>query len=69
MLLIGLLEKLVCMLVPDNSESSRERQKMDRLEERFLQHPALAIEPEPPGHRLHGPSGAGQYPVRLLPAG
>ena len=42
--LIGLLEKLVCMLVPDNSESSRERQKMDRLEERFLQHPALAIE-------------------------
>ena len=42
--LIGLLEKLVCMLVPDDSESSRERQKMDRLEERFLQHPALAIE-------------------------
>ena len=42
--LIGLLEKLGCMLVPAASESSRERQYMDRLEERFLQQPALAIE-------------------------
>ena len=42
--LIGLLEKCVCLLIPENPESIREEQEMDRLEERFLQHPALAIE-------------------------
>ena len=52
--LIGLLEKLVCMLVPDNSESSRERQKMDRLEERFPAAPGAGHRAEPSGHRRHG---------------
>ena len=42
---IPLLEKLVVWLVPDSSGSQLlERHDMDRLEERFLQHPALAIE-------------------------
>ena len=42
---IPLLEKLVVWLVPDSSDSQLlERHDMDRLEERFLQHPALAIE-------------------------
>ena len=42
---IPLLEKLVVWLVPDSSDSQlREQHDMDRLEERFLQHPALAIE-------------------------
>lgn len=40
---MGLLEKLVCWLVPDDA-SAQEAQDMDRLEERFLQHPALSIE-------------------------
>ncbi len=38
-----LVEKLVCWLVPDDAEA-QEAQDMDRLEERFLQHPALSIE-------------------------
>ncbi len=42
--LIGLLEKCVCLLIPENPESIREEQEMDRLEERFLLHPALALE-------------------------
>ena len=42
--LIGVLEKCVCLLIPENPESIREEQEMDRLEERFLQHPALSIE-------------------------
>ena len=42
--LIGVLEKCVCLLIPENPESVREEQEMDRLEERFLQHPALSIE-------------------------
>ncbi len=42
---IPLLEKLVVWLVPDSSGSQLlEQHDMDRLEERFLQHPALAIE-------------------------
>ena len=40
---MGLLEKLVCWLVPDDA-NAQEAQDMDRLEERFLQHPALSIE-------------------------
>ena len=40
---MGLLEKLVCWLIPDDAEA-QEAQDMDRLEERFLQHPALSIE-------------------------
>ena len=40
---MGLLEKLVCWLIPDDADT-QESQDMDRLEERFLQHPALSIE-------------------------
>ena len=39
----GLLEKIVCMLFPER-DATPEDQDMDRLEARFLQHPALAIE-------------------------
>ena len=42
--LIGVLEKCVCLLIPENPESVREEQEMARLEERFLLHPALALE-------------------------
>ena len=42
--LIRVLEKCVCLLIPENPESVREEQEMDRLEERFLLHPALALE-------------------------
>ena len=41
--LIGLLERFVCFL-PDRSSAIAAQLEMDRLEERFLQHPALAIE-------------------------
>ena len=40
---IGLMERIVCLLFPDRAQAPEE-QEMDRLEERFLQHPALAIE-------------------------
>lgn len=40
---IPLTEKLIYWLVPDDA-SAQEAQDMDRLEERFLQHPALSIE-------------------------
>ena len=40
---IGLMEHMVELLVPDDG-SAAEEQEMDRLEERFLQHPALSIE-------------------------
>ena len=41
--LIGAMEKLVVFLFPDNGQQA-EDQDMDRLEERFLQQPALSIE-------------------------
>ena len=41
---ISLLEKIVCRVIPDNSPDTGEQEDMDRLEERFLQHPALAVE-------------------------
>ena len=41
--LIGAMEKLVVFLFPDNGQQT-EDQDMDRLEEHFLQHPALSIE-------------------------
>ena len=41
---IGLLEKFICFLLPDKAEQSISEEDMDRLEERFLAHPALAIE-------------------------
>ena len=40
---IGLMEKLMETLFPDTG-AHPEEQDMDRLEERFLQHPALSIE-------------------------
>lgn len=40
---IGLVEHMVELLFPDDG-SAAEEQEMDRLEERFLQHPALSIE-------------------------
>ena len=40
---IPLMERLVCVLVPDKPGSA-DAQDMDLLEERFLQHPALSIE-------------------------
>lgn len=40
---IPVTERLICWLVPDD-DSVRDAQDMDRLEERFLQHPALSIE-------------------------
>ena len=41
---IPLMEKLVIWLIPDKENELLEQHDMDRLEERFLQHPALAIE-------------------------
>ena len=40
---IGLMERMVELLFPDDG-SAAEEQEMDRLEERFLQHPALSVE-------------------------
>ena len=42
--LTGLLEKLVVVLFKDNPEDLEETAEMDRLEERFLEHPSLALE-------------------------
>jgi len=41
---IGILERLVCRLFPEDPSALAEQQDMDRLESRFLDHPALAIE-------------------------
>ena len=41
---IGLLEKMMCSLVKDKQHGQTQAEDMDRLEERFLAHPALAIE-------------------------
>ena len=40
---IGLLEKIVCTIFPEGAEAQAEQEDMDRLETRFLQHPALAL--------------------------
>ena len=40
---IGLLEKIVCALFPESEEAAAEQADMDRLESRFLDHPALAL--------------------------
>ena len=40
----GLLEKLVCRIFPDDADTLKEKQDMDRLEPGFLDHPALALE-------------------------
>ena len=41
---LGLLEKQVCALFPDDPNSIQSTVEIDHLEERFLNHPALAIE-------------------------
>ena len=41
---LGVLEKIVCTLFPEDREAQLEREDMDRLEERFLTHPAIALE-------------------------
>ena len=40
---IGLLEKIICRMFPDNADSVSEQADMDLLESRFLTHPALAL--------------------------
>ncbi|MBR0399872.1 MAG: Na/Pi cotransporter family protein [Mogibacterium sp.] len=40
---IGLLERIVVMMFPESEEAAAEQADMDRLESRFLEHPALAI--------------------------
>ena len=40
---IGLLEKIVCAIFPEGEEAAAEQADMDRLESRFLEHPALAL--------------------------
>ena len=42
--LTALIEKIACRLVKDKSTEHEELSDVDRLEERFLAHPALAIE-------------------------
>ena len=41
---IKLMEKLVCSIYPDSEEAANEQADMDRLESRFLDYPAFAIE-------------------------
>ncbi len=41
---IGLLEKIVCRAIPDDPEALKEQADMDRLEQRFLANPAMAVE-------------------------
>ncbi len=40
---IPLLEKLVCVIFREGEEAAEEQADMDRLEERFLEHPALSL--------------------------
>ena len=40
---IGILERIVCAIFPESEEAAAEQADMDRLETRFLEHPALAI--------------------------
>lgn len=41
---IGLLERMVCRLLPNRGPVGPEEEDFARLESRFIQHPALAIE-------------------------
>ena len=41
---IGLLEKIVTLLFPQNPEDEEDTADIDRLEERFITHPAIALE-------------------------
>ena len=40
---ISVLEKIVCKMFPEGPEAAAEQADMDRLEERFLTHPSLAL--------------------------
>lgn len=40
---IALLEKLVCRIFPESADAAEEQADMDKLESRFLEHPALSI--------------------------
>lgn len=40
---MGLMEKIVIALFPEGEEAAAEQADMDRLESRFLEHPALAL--------------------------
>ena len=42
--LIGVLEKIVVFLFRENPEDAEETAEIDRLEERFISHPAIALE-------------------------
>ena len=42
--MIGLLQRLVCKLFPDNASALEEQADMDRLEPRFFDHPSIALE-------------------------
>lgn len=42
--LLGVLEKQMCRLFPEDSNSVQSTVEIDHLEERFINHPALAIE-------------------------
>lgn len=42
--MIGVLEKIICAMFPESPEAQAEQADMDRLETRFLDHPALALE-------------------------
>ncbi len=41
---ISLLEKLACLLVPGDPDADRQTEDMNRLEDRFLAYPTLAVE-------------------------
>ena len=43
-LMIPLLDKLVCAIISDRPEDEEMTADMDRLEDRFLQHPGIAVE-------------------------
>ena len=42
--LIGLLEKIVCFIFPESEEDKAENAEIDGLEEKFIDHPVIAIE-------------------------
>ena len=63
--MIPLLEKLVSFLFPDKA-STGALADIDRLED--LSAKIFAQVKSDPSNRLHGPSSAGQHPVRVLPA-
>ena len=41
--LTGVLAKIVCLIFPEGEEAASEQADMDRLESRFLEHPALSL--------------------------